>query len=644
MVLKKLGDQVYRRESDTKKELERLKQLEEQFQKNQLELEAFKAQNDQSDKRAKELQILLEKEIEQSNVLSSRLKEAEKDSLESNNLIEELRKKEEIIRKTGADLQSLVQEKNSYKEKLHQLERESNEIKKNNTELQQVIRLKEREKEISQRHIQKQSHSQPQDGLEQNPQLQGTGDRDKILKQIQEFVVSYPSSPLSTLGNLISAISPGFETNTESSSVSYIYSTLQIFLNKYLYYWTGPQIVLDDYEILERRGEKLSSPVRKVRQRNTGSFFALKQIDLPAYKPILVDIINSQPESHRQPNRDGLSTRDCRLDKLLDLELEWNYSYYSSFRELLILSSLDHVNIIKYLGVIRKQNDTIHFLMPYIQCDCDYFSRTPIMTIPNIRYITYRLLGALNYLHSAGVVHGDIQPSSVLISVSSETDLADREVVDVKLGSFGNSFHLQSMKLGPRNVNKNNICQWAPEVAIKVLKDYSLVEPFDWKKGDIWSLGATLLIIMRFGEPFFDSTCVENHLSAVMRVKECRPEQMSLLEGEDFCIKRKWPQADLSLQDLVLGVKNIGYPGPNGFKYLQPPLLNKPEAGELLDFISRTMAFDQEKRPTAQELLQHSFFESINRKSCIEAIAESKRVTKLLEHNLIGFVLDCGGV
>jgi len=49
------------------------------------------------------------------------------------------------------------------------------------------------------------------------------------------------------------------------------------------------------------------------------------------------------------------------------------------------------------------------------------------------------LLSAVNYLHSANIVHRDIQLTSILLKMSDEVDIDKRQIISFKLSNFQHS-------------------------------------------------------------------------------------------------------------------------------------------------------------------------------------------------------------
>lgn len=49
---------------------------------------------------------------------------------------------------------------------------------------------------------------------------------------------------------------------------------------------------------------------------------------------------------------------------------------------------------------------------------------TPTLSVQHTRYLIYQLLCALNYLGSAGIVHGNVHPSAILVNADSTLKIA----------------------------------------------------------------------------------------------------------------------------------------------------------------------------------------------------------------------------
>jgi serine/threonine protein kinase len=348
----------------------------------------------------------------------------------------------------------------------------------------------------------------------------------------------------------------------------------------------------------------------------------------------------------------------------------------------------------------------VTLVIPYFGCDLGFIEHGTLdigLSLEEIQFITYRLLGALHYLHSADIVHRDLKSSSVLIRLSEEvspttttTTTQRRKLINAKLGSFSQARSLRP-PWGPVNIveteknepsneqaasiysiglslagsvmywptpttpktrepillgnlqqpefdklpdPKYNMCYWAPELGILEEKDYACKQ-FDWKKCDVWSLGCLLAEMLRAGEPLFTAKTARAHMAEILRINECRPAKgLGFLELPDFPIVARWAEkGSVSLKDVVSYIPSstISKKKPNLYNTQSPTL-----AAKCLDLLSKLLTFDPESRPSCSELLQHVFFDEMERKACVETRCTSGE--RLTDSNLVEFVYTkCGG-
>ncbi len=100
-------------------------------------------------------------------------------------------------------------------------------------------------------------------------------------------------------------------------------------------------------------------------------------------------------------------------------------------KEVEILSTLDHPNIIKFM---ETYNDEYYFhIVMEVAKGKDVFDKIieeGVLTEDTVAHITYKVLSALIYCHSKGICHRDIKPENILFEHQSNEG-------EIKLIDFG---------------------------------------------------------------------------------------------------------------------------------------------------------------------------------------------------------------
>lgn len=164
--------------------------------------------------------------------------------------------------------------------------------------------------------------------------------------------------------------------------------------------------------------------------------------------------------------------------------LEDSIDVESGAREIRVLQSCHHPNIIAYYGTYRSSSS---LLVAMELCDGGSIDGVrkflkQKFTEPIIAYIIHETLCGLQYLHKEKKIHRDIKSGNILMNSEGEVKLAD----------FGITAQLLHT-LSRRNSYWGTMLYMAPEVLLE--SDYD-------EKADIWSLGITLLEIAEGTLPF----------------------------------------------------------------------------------------------------------------------------------------------
>jgi serine/threonine protein kinase len=91
-----------------------------------------------------------------------------------------------------------------------------------------------------------------------------------------------------------------------------------------------------------------------------------------------------------------------------------------TIRELKLLRYLKHENIVPtriLLPRTRQDFENIYTVAPLVQTDLYQFLKSSVdFGIDEIKFITFQLISALDYIHKSEVIHRDIKPRNILIS------------------------------------------------------------------------------------------------------------------------------------------------------------------------------------------------------------------------------------
>jgi calcium-dependent protein kinase len=168
--------------------------------------------------------------------------------------------------------------------------------------------------------------------------------------------------------------------------------------------------------------------------------------------------------------------------------------------ELSILSILDHPNVIKLHETYEDEN-SYYLVMEHLSGG-DVFHRIDKMERLDERFIArvlYKIISAINYCHSIGVVHRDIKPDNILFS--DESEQAEVKIIDYGLGK---KFSSQYSDLMHSFIGTPYFV--APEV---INQEYN-------SNCDMWSIGATAYMLFT-GTPPFNGICRTQVLNGISK-------------------------------------------------------------------------------------------------------------------------------
>ena len=159
------------------------------------------------------------------------------------------------------------------------------------------------------------------------------------------------------------------------------------------------------------------------------------------------------------------------------------------FKEIEILKSLDHPNIIKVYEFFNTENEffIISELCPGGEL-FDRIIRTKYLSEGVAAYVMKQLLSAVMSCHKGGIIHRDLKPENILIEDYSEKDkdLFNIQVIDFGTGEiFKDNAYLKKQIGTPYYI--------APEVLNNKYNE----------KCDLWSCGVIMYILLCGCPPFY---------------------------------------------------------------------------------------------------------------------------------------------
>ncbi|KAK9896592.1 Pkinase-domain-containing protein [Cystobasidium minutum MCA 4210] len=152
-----------------------------------------------------------------------------------------------------------------------------------------------------------------------------------------------------------------------------------------------PRIVSSElYERLAQVGEGTYGKVYKARRQDTGKLVALKRIRMEAEK-------------------DGFPV--------------------TAIREIKLLQSLDHPNVLKLMEMMVSKGH-VYMVSEYLEHDLTGILNNPHMqsnkfTDANLKSLMQQLLAGLDYIHWRGVLHRDLKGSNILLGRNGDLKIAD---------------------------------------------------------------------------------------------------------------------------------------------------------------------------------------------------------------------------
>ncbi|KAK0545663.1 hypothetical protein OC844_007325 [Tilletia horrida] len=267
----------------------------------------------------------------------------------------------------------------------------------------------------------------------------------------------------------------------------------------------------------------------------------------------------------------------------------------SAWREIGALCRLRHPCIVTMLDLVLDLGDTdphLSIILEYAPSDLLQILADNRATLPARKLWAYQLLSALNAVHKEGLVHFDVKPANILLTVHGSAILAD----------FGLAEDIGVPLKGPRTRPVGSLWYRGPEA---LMRSQTLGPPMD-----VWAWAVTVFeILSPTGRVFF--------------MRESPVDMMSLIaasllsEGENRADRELWAGSDLLLgaladvnvayNDAAVGQRR--FRGGNGYgRFYEQTRKTFPAErgiGPIMDCAFLALQLDPRKRPDCQTLLDN---------------------------------------
>lgn len=98
---------------------------------------------------------------------------------------------------------------------------------------------------------------------------------------------------------------------------------------------------------------------------------------------------------------------------------------FSSIREIALLKSVKHPNIVSLIDVVTDRNLDVYLIFDYAEYDLDYILKNYQLSISQIKSYMRQLFLGLYVLHQKNIFHRDLKPKNILVKASNIIEIAD---------------------------------------------------------------------------------------------------------------------------------------------------------------------------------------------------------------------------
>ncbi|KAA8647087.1 mitogen-activated protein kinase mpkC [Aspergillus tanneri] len=238
-----------------------------------------------------------------------------------------------------------------------------------------------------------------------------------------------------------------------------------------------------------------------------------------------------------------------------------------TFLEVKLLKQLLHENLICLSDVFISPSEEVYLVIEPVGCDLGRIIKHTRLDETTTKFFMYQIMRGLKYLHSAGVMHYDLQPSNLL--VNQENTL---KICDFGITILGESQTVGYVPSKFYRAPESNMLAWQPH-GLRV---------------DVWSAGCIFAEMLR-GVPLFPGADQLNQLNLTTDAIGDPPQEF--IDRITSKITREF-------------VDSLPKKGPYSHQ-LKTIFAGFEESA--VDLLEKILVFTPEKRISAGDALQHPY-------------------------------------
>ncbi|KAK8994035.1 hypothetical protein V6N11_008242 [Hibiscus sabdariffa] len=251
----------------------------------------------------------------------------------------------------------------------------------------------------------------------------------------------------------------------------------------------------------------------------------------------------------------------------------------TSLREINILASFHHPSIVKVKEVVVDDHDSVYMVMEYMEHDLKWLmdSMKRRFSTSDVKSLMLQLLEGVKYLHDNWVLHRDLKTSNLLLNNQGELKICDFGMAR----QYGSPLKPYTTKV---------VTQWyrAPELLLGAKKYSTAV--------DMWSVGCIMAELLA-KEPLFKGTSEIDQLRKIF-------DTLGVPNVKIWPGFSELPGAKANYSKQQYNSLRKKYPAAS---FTGSAVLS--DAG--FDLLSRLLTYDPEKRITADDALNHDWFQEL---------------------------------